>query len=196
MEECTMQMGISQVDMAILLPVCAAAWNLVGGQTPFSGRKNADRVYLSPDGCFVVEAPADWERSKQDGSNELTLMKGQVSVCVAAAKTEDGDTVDQFMEFNKSLLRSMSPAAEVWGEGPATVAGASGAYFTMLCPSPRGRTIVRVAAALVQRRLYIFKTAAPSAELYTAQAAINRIEQSFRVGTGLPQDNEASLQAH
>ncbi len=182
-----MQMGISQIDMAILLPACAAAWNLVGGHTSFSNRKSAARIYHSPDGLFAFEVPVGWEQRTLDGSNELTLLNGEISVSVSAAETQAGDSVDQFMEFNKALLRSMSPAAEVWAEGQVTVAGASGAYFTMFCPGARGRTIVRVAAALIRHRLYIFKSAAPSAQLYAAQAAINRMEQSFKVGEGSPE---------
>jgi hypothetical protein len=66
------------------------------------------------------------------------------------------------------------------------VAGASGAYFTMYCPGPRARTIVRVAAALSHKRLFIFKIAAPSAELFAVQATIDNIEHSFRECDGLP----------
>jgi PsbP len=182
-----MQMGMSQVDLAILLPAFAAAWNLVGGQTLFAAQKDSGRVYLSPDGLFAVEAPAGWEIRTQEGSNEVTFLNGQVSVSVAAAETEAGDTVDQFLEVNKSLVRHMCPAAEVLAEGKATVAGASGAYFTMFCPGSRARTIVRVAAALSHKRLFVFKIAAPSAELYAVQATIDSMAHSFSECDGLPQ---------
>ncbi len=182
-----MQMGISEIDMAILLPACAAAWNLVGGHTSFSDRKSAARVYHSPDGFFAIEAPVGWVQLKLDVSNELAFVSGKISVSVSAVETQAGDTVDQFLELNKAIVRSMCPVAEVLAEGQAKVAGASGAYFTMYCPGARGRTIVRVAAALIRRRLYIFKSAAPSAELYTAQTVINRMEHSFKVGEGLPE---------
>jgi hypothetical protein len=186
---------MSQVDLAILLPAFAAAWNLAGGQTMFAAQKDSGRVYLSPDGLFAVEEPAGWELRKQEGSNEVTFLNGQVSVSVAAAETEAGDTVDQFLEVNKSLLRHMCPAAEVWAEGNAMVAGASGAYFTMFCPGPRARAIVRVAAALSHKRLFIFKIAAPSAELYAVQGTIDNMEHSFRECDGLPQGGERRQRA-
>ena len=182
-----MQMGMSQVDLAILLPAFAAAWNLVGGQTMFAAQKNSGCVYLSPDGLFAVEAPAGWELCKQEGSNEVTFLNGEVSASVAAVETEAGDTVDQVLEVNKSLVRHMCPAAEVLAEGKVTVAGSSGAYFTMFCPGPRTRTIVRVSAALSHKRLFIFKIAVPSAELYTVQATIDSMAHSFRECDGLPQ---------
>jgi hypothetical protein len=150
-----MQMILSQVDLAILLPAFAAAWNLAGGQTLFAAQRDSGRVYLSPDGLFAVEAPAGWELRKQEGSNEVTFLNGQVSVSVAAAETEAGDTVDQFLEVNKSLLRHMCPAAEVWAEGNATVAGTSGAYFTMFCPGPRARHRPGSGRAQPQETIYL-----------------------------------------
>jgi hypothetical protein len=174
-------MGISQVELAILLPAFAAAWNLVGGERLFAGQATSDRLYSSPDGAFAIEAPADWELSQQQDSNELTFTKGEASVSVSTAETESGDPVEQFLEFSKSLLRHMCPTAEVWAEGQATVAGASGAYFSMVCPGPRTRTMVRVAAAEIQKRLLIFKTAAPTSELYAAQEVIDRMEKSLKI---------------
>jgi hypothetical protein len=185
-----MQMGMSQVDLALLLPAFAAAWNLAGGQTMFAAQKDSGRVYRSPDGLFAVEAPAGWELRKQEGSNEVTFLNGEVSVSVAADEIEAGDTVDQFLEVNKSLVRHMRPDAEVWAEGKAMVACASGAYFTMYCPGPRARAIVRVAAALSHKRLFVFKVTAPSAELFAVQATIDNIEHSFRECDGLPQGRE------
>ena len=79
-----MRIGTSQIDLAILLPAFAAAWNLAGGQTMFAAQKDSGRVYLSPDGLFAVEAPAGWEVRKQEGSNEVTFLNGEVSVSVAA----------------------------------------------------------------------------------------------------------------
>jgi hypothetical protein len=189
-------MGMSQVDLAILLPAFAAAWNLAGGQTLFAAQKNSGRIYLSPDEIFVVEAPDGWELRKQEGSNEVTFLNGQVSVSVAADETEAGDKVDQFLEVNKSMVRHMCPAAEVWAEGKATVAGASGAYFTMYCPGTRARTIVRVAAALSHKRLFVFKIAVPSAELYAVQATIDKIEHTFTECDGLPQGKYLRHQAN
>ena len=185
-----MQMGISQVDLAILLPAFAAAWNLVGGETLFASQRAYDRLYPSPDGFFTIEAPADWEHNRQHTSNELTFTSGPVSVSVATAETEGGDSIEQFLEFNKSLLRHMCPAANLWGEGSATLAGASGAYFTMICPGPRARTFVRVAAARIKNKLLIFKTAAPTAQRYAVQEVIDRMERSLRVCAGSPQGSE------
>jgi TusA-related sulfurtransferase len=51
----------------------------------------------------------------------------------------------------------------------------------MVCPGPRARTIVRVATAKAGKRLLIFKTAAPTAELYAVQGVIDRMEQSLKV---------------
>jgi hypothetical protein len=186
---------MSQVDLAILLPAFAAAWNLVGGDRLFAGQQTSDRLYPSPDGFFAIEAPGDWEHSQQHASNELTFTSGQVSVSVSTAETETDDSVEQFLEFNKSLLRHMCPTSDLWGEGPATVAGAPGAYFTMLCPGPRARTIVSVAAARIQDRLLIFKTAAPTAELYAVQDIIDCMGQSLRVCVRSPLGSEPRRRA-
>ncbi|MGA3082524.1 MAG: hypothetical protein ABSD44_14320 [Terracidiphilus sp.] len=177
-----MQIGIGQVDLAILLPVCAAAWNLTGGQTLFAPRKDSGRVYLSSDGLFAVETPDGWEPREQEGSSEVTFLRGKAVVSVGAAEDESGDTVEEILEFNKSVVRRLCPAAEIWTEGKAAVAGAPGAYFSMLCPGPQAGTIVRVSAALIRERFLIFKVAAPCAELYAAQAAIDRIARSLRDG--------------
>ena len=185
-----MQMGMNQIDLAILLPACAAAWNLVGGETPFAARRSSGRVYLSPDGFFAVEAPVGWEHHQQEGSNEVTFLHGKVVVSVSTAENEAGDTIEQFLEFSKSIVRHIWPASEVWHQGKTTVAGASGAYFTMFCPGQRARTIVRIAAALNHERFYLFKIAAPSEELPAVQAAIDRMAQSLRAGDGLPGGRE------
>jgi hypothetical protein len=190
-----MFMGISQVDFAILLPAFAAAWNLVGGDRLFANQQASERLYPGPDGFFAIEAPGDWEHCRQLASNELTFTSGQISVSVSTAATEAGDSVEQFLEFNKSLLRHMCPAAVLWGEGQATLASVPGAYFTMVCPGPRARTMVRIAVARIQNRLLIFKTAAPTAELYAAQEVINRMEQSLRVCAGSPQNSEPRKRA-
>ena len=74
---------------------------------------------------------------RHEASNELGLLCGQVSVSVATAKTEAGDSVEQFLEFNKSLLRHMCPTAVLWGEGLVTVAPEPlEPIFTMVCPGP------------------------------------------------------------
>jgi hypothetical protein len=190
-----MLMGMSQFDLAILLPACAAAWNLVCGKTPFAVDEASGHIYQSPDGSFAVEAPIGWKHRRQAGSNEVIFLNGNVSVSVATAETNADDTIDQFLEFNKTLLRYMCPAAEVRTEGQIAIAGAPGAYFTMECPGPRKRTIVQIAVALIRKKLYIFKAAAPSEELYVVQAAIDRMAQSLRAGNGMPVGREMLKQA-
>jgi hypothetical protein len=190
-----MLMGISQVDLAILLPAFAAAWSLAGGATTFAAHQESGRSYRSPDGNFSIEVPPGWDHCTQESSNEVTFVCGKISVSVATEETEAGDTVDQLLELNKSFLRSICPVAEAWAEGRTTVAGASGAYFTMYCPAPRERTIVRIAASLIRKKFYIFKVAAPSAELFAVQATIDRMAQSFRACDGPTQSPEPCKRA-
>lgn len=180
-----MQVGIGQLDIAIMLPAFAAAWNLVGGQALLTPQRASSRAYHSPDGFFSVEAPAGWQLGAEEEANELTFVNGDVSVNVAAVEAEDGDTVDQILEINKALLRHLCPSGEVWSEGAATVAGAPGAYFTMFCPAPRARTIVRISAAQHQKRIFIFKMAAPCAELHTVQAVIDHMMASIKSSGGM-----------
>ena len=52
-----MKTGISPIDLAILLPVLVAAWNLTVGHTQFASPKNAGCAFLGPDGSFAVEEP-------------------------------------------------------------------------------------------------------------------------------------------
>jgi DUF971 family protein len=190
-----MLLGMSQVDLAILLPAFAAAWNLVGGETLFADQKASGRVCHSRDGLISIEAPAGWEHHTQEGTNELTFLNGKVSVSVSTAETHAGDTIDQFLEFTKSLLRYMCPAAEVCAEGQTTVAGAPGSQFTMFCPGPRERTIVRVAVTQIRNKFYILKIATPSAELHAVQATIDRMAQSFRASDELPAGREPRRRA-
>ena len=190
-----MLVGIAQIDLAILLPAFAAAWNLIGGQSLLAPQKASGRVYRSPDGFFTIEAPAGWAMGSEEEANELTFVNGDVSVNAAAVETEDGDTVDQILEINKALLRHLCPAGELWSEGPATVAGEPGAYFTMFCPGPRARTIVRISAAHSQKRIFIFKMAAPCAELHTVQSAIDRMMASIKTGSASPHGPEPRRKA-
>ena len=52
-----MRIGTSQIDLAILLPAFAAAWNLAGGQTVFASPKDTGRAFLSPYGSFATKGP-------------------------------------------------------------------------------------------------------------------------------------------
>jgi hypothetical protein len=114
---------------------------------------------------------------------------------VGAAEDGSGDTVEEILEFNKSVVRRLCPAAEMWAEGKVALGGVPGAYFSMLCPGPQADTIVRVSAALIHERFFIFKVAAPFAELYAAQAAFDRIARSLRAGDGLPEGREPRMLA-
>ena len=53
-----MQMGISRIDLAILLPAFATAWNLAGGQTLFASLKASGRAFLSLEVFFAIVALA------------------------------------------------------------------------------------------------------------------------------------------
>jgi hypothetical protein len=52
-----MQLRISRIDPAILLPDFATAWNLAGGQTVFASPKDTGRAFLSPYGSFATKGP-------------------------------------------------------------------------------------------------------------------------------------------
>lgn len=106
-------MGIAQIDLAILLPAFAAAWNLAGGQAFTAPLKRLSRTHRTPDGYFTVEAPSEWALGKEEEANELTFVNGDISVNIAAVEAEDGDTIDQILEINKSLLRHLCPAGDL-----------------------------------------------------------------------------------
>lgn len=185
-------LGISQIDLAILLPAFAAAWNLAGEESLLAAPRVSGRCYRSSDGSYTIEVPSEWELNRRVDSNELTFLNGEVSVSVA---TEEGDSVDQFLEISKALVRSICPAAELWSEGGARVAGAPGGYFTMSCPSPLGRTIVRVSAALSNHKLFVFKMAAPCAELYAVEAIVNEMAASFKASDKISKHREPRRRA-
>jgi hypothetical protein len=151
--------------------------------------------YQSHDLFYLIDYRSDWEFVEQDESNEVKFQSGNVSVSVAAANDDEGYTVEQFLEVNKSLLRQQCPAAEVQEEGKATVAGVPGAYFTMFCPGPRLPTVVRISVALNFGKFFILNVTAPSAELPAFQAAIDRMARSFKAGDGLPEGREPRKRA-
>lgn len=177
--------GINHTNFPVLLPACAVAWSLAGGKTLFATRNASRNVYRSPDGFFALELPHGWEHCEQEGSNEVAFVNGKACVSVATVETHPGDTVEQLLESQKSIVSGMCPAADVWAEGKATVAGAPGAYFSIFCAGSPARTVVRVSAAIIDGRFYIFKSAAPCAQLYTVQSVIDRMAKSLTAGTEL-----------
>ena len=92
----------------VLVALVTAALAMVGRWTE---QDPPLKTYVSPDLFFQVEAPADWTVSKADGSNEVTFVKDDVSVSIAAADMEETDTVAAFLEVNKSKLREQCSAA-------------------------------------------------------------------------------------
>lgn len=187
-----MMMGVSQVELAILLPACAAKWTLSRGNR-FAGKsapaqKSPRRVYYSSDGYFAVEPPLGWQQRRHDNSNEVTFAKGKVSVSLAAVECESGDTVEEFIAFKKSLMRHLCPAGEMREEGATLVAGIPGVFFTFYCPS--SRTCLHVAASLNCGKFFVLKIAAPNEESPALEADIARIAQSFLPGEALQEESE------
>jgi hypothetical protein len=177
-----MRTGMIYLRCAALLMACAGAWIAGNGQSQSGTSGAAPRVYQSQDGAFSVEIPAAWQVRKEDGSNEVTILSGNVSVSVATAATEEGDTVAKLLEVNKSLLKQQCPAAEVKEEGKATVAGAVGAYFSMFCPGPHLPTIVRISASMKNGTFFMFNVTSPTAQLAEAEPVIGRMAHSFQAG--------------
>jgi hypothetical protein len=183
------------IETTVMLLYGAATWNLAGAQAPAATQPAHWLTYQSRDLFFVVERPSGWEYRTTEDSNEVIFQNGNISVSVAAANNDDDNSVEQFLEVNKSLLRQQCPAAEMREEGKTTVAGIPGAYFTMFCLGPRLPTIVRISAALNYGKFFIFNVTAPGAELPTVQADIDHMAQSFKAGDGLPEGREPRKQA-
>jgi hypothetical protein len=137
-------------------------------------------TFQSPDGAFSVDVPAGWQTHPEEGSNEVSFLYGKVSVSIATAATEPGDTIEAWLTVNKSQLKEQCPDARVQAEGKAIVAGVPGAYFSMYCPGPRLPTTVRIAVSILNGQFLIFNTTAPTAQLAPLQAEIDRMAQSFR----------------
>jgi hypothetical protein len=183
------------IETTIVLLSSTAAWNLAGAQTPPATQTARWLTYQSRDLFFVFDRPSAWEYHTEEDSNEVVFLRGNLSVSVAVANNDEGNTVDQFLEVNKSLLRQRCPAPEVREEGKATVAGAPGAYFTMYCPGPRLPAIVRISAAANYGKFFIFNVTVPSAELPAAQAEIDQMARSFKASDGLPEGHEPRKRA-
>jgi uncharacterized protein YbdZ (MbtH family) len=140
------------------------------------------RAYQSPDGAFSLEVPAGWKARKEEGSNEVSFLLGNVTVSVGTITIVQGETVERWMEASKALLKEQCVTAEIQAEGKTTVAGAPGLFFTMYCPGPRLPTTVRESAALSNGRIFIFNITAPTLQLAASQAAIDSMANSFRAG--------------
>ncbi|MGD0831621.1 MAG: hypothetical protein ABR907_11790 [Terracidiphilus sp.] len=190
---------MSHFDLAVVLPSCAAAWNLTGGRRfgnkYLPPRRIPGRVYQGPDGFFAVEPPLGWQQRRHDNSNEVAFVKGKISVSVATVDSEPGDTIEDFLEFKKSLVHHLCPAGEIWEEGKTKVAGAPGSYFTFLCPGSRNRTFIHISASLICGKFFIFKIAAPSSESPALEAEIARIKESFKPGEELLEECQPLLRA-
>jgi peroxiredoxin len=186
-----MRIGTTQFKFAILLLGCAVTRIPANMQSPTVNVTTVARAYQSPDGAFSIEVPAGWQVRNEEGSNEVTILRGNVSVSVSTEGTEAGTNVEQWLEVNKSLLRQQCPTAEIREEGKTTVAGEAGAYFSMYCPGPRLPTIVIMSTAIKNGKLYSFNVTSPSAQLAAAQPEIDKMGQSFLPGSDKPESKEA-----
>jgi hypothetical protein len=183
------------IESAILLLAGASTWNPAAAQSPPATRTAHWLSYQSHDTFYLVDYRSDWEFVEQDETNEVKFQSGNVSISVAAANNDEGKTVEQFLEANKSLLRQQCPASEMREEKKTIVAGIPGATFTMFCPGPRLPTIVRISASANFGKLFVFKVTAPTAELPALQAYIDRMAQSFKPSDGLPEGRAERMRA-
>jgi hypothetical protein len=183
------------IETAVVLLSGAVAWNLASAQTSTTAAPAHWLTYQSHDLFYLIDYRSDWEFVEQDGSNEVKFKSGNVSVSVAVENNDDNNTVEQFLEMNKSLLLQQCSRAEIKEEGKTTVAGVPGAYFTMVCPGPGLPTLVRISASLSFGKLFILNVTSPRAELPKVQAGIDRMVQSFKVGDGLPEGREPRKRA-
>lgn len=183
------------IQNAIFLLAGAAAWNPAAAQAPSTTKAAHWLTYQSHDTFYVIDYRTDWEYAGQDESNEVKFQRGNVSVTVAVANNDEGKTVEQFLEIDKSRLRQQCPAAEVREEGKTTVAGVSGAYFTMFGPGPRLPTIVRISASINFGKFFILNVTGPSGELPEAQPIIDRMTRSFKPSDGLPEGRAPRMRA-
>jgi hypothetical protein len=179
-----------KTGLAIVL-LGAAGWISAGAQPAPAHWLN----YQSHDAFYRIDYRTDWEIVEQDETNEVKFQRGNVSVTVAAAKNDEGNTVEQFLEINKSRLRQQCPAAEVREEGKTTVAGVSGATFTMFCPGPRLPTIIRISASINFGKFFILNVTGPAGELPDAQPVIDRMTRSFKPSDGLPEGRAERMRA-
>ena len=177
-----------------MLATCAVAGLAIAGfsalgQMPPAQQPKA-HLYTSPDLFFEVEIPAGWDYRNEEGSNEILVLKGDVSVSVAVTPIEEGDPAQKFLDVNKKMLKQQCPSAELRAEGTTKVAGVEGAYFSMFCPGPRLPTLVRISTAIQYGHFFVFNVTAPSEQWAAMQPVIDRMAQSFKAGEGLPEGRE------
>jgi hypothetical protein len=152
-------------------------------------------TYFSPDLFYTVEIPAGWDYRHEEGSNEITIYKDDASVSVAVPAIEETDTVQDFLDVNKTMLKSQCPSAEVRAQGKATVAGVDGEYLSMFCPGPRLPTLVRISASIQFKHFFVFNVTAPSEQWVSLQPIMSRMAQTYRAGDGLPEGREPRKRA-
>jgi hypothetical protein len=80
-------------------------------------------------------------------------------------------------------------------EGKTTVAGVSGAYFTIFCPGPQLPTINRVSVSINFGKFFILNVTSPTGELPDAQPIIDRMTRSFKPSDGLPEGRAERMRA-
>jgi hypothetical protein len=173
----------------LLLGALAAAhgWSQAAAAKPF--------VYDSHDLFYELKIPAGWEFREEEDSNRITISKGDARVIVAAAKTEDKDTVESLLEARKKLLLEQCPAVEFRDHGKAPLASAAGAYFTAYCPGSGLPTITRVAGSRNYWKFFLFSSTAPVTELPAVQADLDRMAASLKAGDGLPEGKAERMRA-
>ena len=169
----------------------AAAVMVAGSQVhavtqPAASSQDDWGTWKAFDGSYTVDFPRDWSMLAGDQSNKAKFIGNHAGVSVATAVAEPGETVEGYLEANKSNFKRQCATAEEKEKGQTTVAGFPGAFVTMYCGESEHPYVVRIAASLHEGRFYNFNVTASPAELPLAQAAIDRMARSFKAGDGLP----------
>lgn len=181
------------------------AWTMLGvlvtvhgagqGSQGQAGGAAKPMVYGSHDLFYVVEIPAGWEYRNEEGSNEITISKDDVSVSVAVVDAEIGNTVETLLEARKKLLLERCPSAELHEETTQAVAGVAGRSLTMYCAGPSAPTTVRVSASMQYWKFFVFYVTCPTAKWSEMQPIVDRMARSFRHGDGLPEGRAERMRA-
>ena len=179
---------IKRTRRAVLALACAAACVAVLGQQPPNALSAAAReewgTWKATDGTYIIEFPREWGLSLEDRTNcvQFSGRHARVSVQTAAAKA--AETIEIYLEASQARFKRQCPKAEIADNGAATVAGFAGVSLTLSCADSPRPYATRIVAALKGGRVYSFNVTAPPAELPLEQAAIDRMERSFRPGPG------------
>jgi len=177
-------------NLLLVAAVFGAQLCSVGAAAAQTYPSDKPHLYSSPDLFFEVEIPAGWDFRPEEGSNEITIYKDNLSVSVAVPAIEETDTVQAFLDVNRKMLKDQCPTAEARAEGKATVGGAEGGYLLMFCPGPRLPTLVRISASIQYKHFFVFNVTAPSAQWEALQPILLRMAQSFKADEGLPEGRE------